>query len=41
VLESNGAAADAKAIAEVRKWAFAPTIFKGRPVRSRMTVRYP
>lgn len=41
VLESAGATADAKAIAQVRTWTFVPTIFKGKPVRSRITVRYP
>jgi TonB family protein len=41
VLEGAGGTADAEAIARVRTSTFPPTIYKGKPVRSRITVRYP
>jgi TonB family protein len=41
VLESAGVDLDAKAVAEVRTWTFAPATFKGRRVRSRVNVHYP
>jgi TonB family protein len=41
VLESAGVDLDAKAVAAVRTWTFAPATFKGRRVRSRVNVHYP
>jgi TonB family protein len=41
VLASLGSKADAAAVAAIRNRTFKPTVFKGKPVPSILTVRYP